>query len=113
MNNEKGIIIEKQKLSDIQRLINTNVNNFLVLIEEGAPKQVDLAKQKARMDLIKFGPDMQKIAEKMGEIYSDAVHAYLESVDSIVHSTQNMIDHAQISHCFQMSQNLERQLRAA
>jgi len=103
-------VLEKQKLADLEHRISIDMGNFLVLLEEGTPQQIDLAKQKARTDLIKFGPDMQKMAEKIGGKLPSAVEDFLMSVDTILHSASGWVDEAKISNCYNVTQKLEKEL---
>jgi hypothetical protein len=106
-------LVEKQQLGDLEHLISMNVGNFLVLLEEGNPDQIDQAKLKARNDLIKFGIEMQKLAEKIGGNCPVAVDKFLQSVDEILHSAAGWIDEAKIARCFSATQKLEKELRSA
>lgn len=100
--------IQKQALSDLERRISMQVGNFLVLIEEGTPTQVTTAKQHAISELLKVGPDMEKMAKEMGGRFPHFVHEFLDSVDSILHSASGFIDEAKITRCFNCTQSLEK-----
>ncbi|MGE5195885.1 MAG: hypothetical protein ACM3JI_00975 [Anaerolineae bacterium] len=100
----------KQKLEDLEHKINADLGDFLVLNEEGNQEQIDHARHKAKNDLLKFGPDMYKIASEMGGKYPNYVDEYLESIDSILHSPAGWIDNALITHCFKMMEKLDREL---
>lgn len=105
-----GKDLEKQQLSDLQRRISLNVGNFLVLIEEGTKEQMSLAEQKAKSELLKFGPDMKKLAGRLGEAFAKDVDDYLDSVDVLVHCGISWIDEAKISQYHNTTQKLVRGL---
>jgi hypothetical protein len=108
-NIESGALL-KQKMADIEHRMSLDVGALLVLISEGTPQQVILANQRTKSDLIKFGPDMQKIALEMGGKIPKIVDDYLDSIDSIVHSATGWIDEAKIVHCYNMTQKLQKEL---
>ena len=109
----KGLDLYKQTLHDLQHRISSNVGNLIVLYEEGNPTQITYAQQKAKSDFLKHSSEMQKIAQKMGERYLRAVRDYLDSVDTIVHSNSAWLDEAKISHCYTMTEKLEKEIAAA
>jgi len=104
------VALEKQMLNDLEKRISLNVGSFLVLTEEGDPTQIALAHQKAKSELIKFGPEMHKIAQKIGGALPQMVEEYLHSIDSILYSSAGWIDEDQISQCFHTTQRLETEL---
>lgn len=104
------ISIEKQMLSDLEKRINLNLGNYLVLTEEGDPTQIALAQQKAKSEFHKFGPEMHRIAQKVGGRIPDVVSTYLESVDSVLHCSCGWIDDEVISQCFHCAEDLESEL---
>ena len=108
---KKGL--EKQQLADLEHLITKDVNNFLVLLETGSAQEIDQALHKARNDLMKFKPDMQKIAEKLGGNLPSIVDAFLTIADDVLHTTISMIDEALVSKCYQSTAKLEKELKAA
>ncbi len=100
----------KQKVRDLEHRLSIDVGSLLVLLSEGSAEQVALAERKTKNDLIKFGPDMQKFAQEVGGKLPKAVEDYLESVDGIVHSATGWIDEAKITHCYNMTQRLQKEL---
>lgn len=100
----------KQKIADLEQKISMDVGAFLVLLSEGTSEQVALMSKKTKSDLLKFGPDMGKLAEEMGGNLPGVVHEYLDSVDSIIHSASGWIDEAKISRCYAMTQKLHKEL---
>jgi hypothetical protein len=103
--------IDKQKLTDLQRKMSINVGTLLVLIEEGTPEQVAMTGQTTKMDLLKYGPEMIKTAQTMGEPYTEAVENYLDSIDQIAHTATGWIDEEKISNCYVATDELESLLR--
>ncbi len=104
--------IQKQQLSDMEKRISMQIGNFLVLIEEGTPVQISMAKQRARSELLKIGPDMEKTAQSISSKMSMIVREFLDSIDSILHSgtDSSWIDEAKITRCFNATQKLEKAL---
>src|SRR5690348_15042307 len=100
----------KQKIADLEQRLSMDVGALLVLLSEGTSEQVDLVSKKTKSDLLKFGPDMEKLAEQMGGKLPGVVHEYLDSVDSIIHSASGWIDEAKISRCYAMTQKLQKEL---
>lgn len=103
--------LEKQKLLDLQRKMSMNLGALLVLIEEGTPEQIAMTSQTTKMDLLKYGPEMLKVSEKLGNPYAQAVENYLDSIDQIAHSASGWIDEAKIAHCYNMTEDLENIIR--
>lgn len=109
----KGIELYKQTLSDLKHRISSDIGSLIVLYGEGNSTQITEAQQRAKSDFLKHALEMQKIAQKMGERFLRAVRDYLDSVDTIVHSNSVWLDEAKISHCYSMTEKLEKELKAA
>jgi hypothetical protein len=109
----KNVETQKQQLRDLEHRISSEVNALILLCEEGNEKEVQHAKLKAKSGYLKHSDEMQKIAQHMGERYAKAVRNYLESVDHIVHSNALWIDEAKVRQCYQMTQQLEKEITAA
>ena len=109
----KKLSTEKQTLNDLKHKISSDVGALVVFIEEGNTEQAAEAQQRAKNDFMKHSSEMNKIAQKLGERYVQAVRDYLESVDTIVHSNAAWIDEAKIRHCHTMAERLEKELSAA
>ncbi len=99
-----------QELKDLEHKLSGDIGAYIVLIEEGTKEQIEHSKQKARGDLLKFGPDMQKIAKTMGTPMAKHVQVYLASIDAILHASTDWIDEATIAQCFQATRDLEEKL---
>jgi hypothetical protein len=81
-----------------------------VLLEEGTPRQIDMSKSKAKTTLIKFAPEMFKLADELGGQFPKVVEDYLYSIDDIVHTMTGWIDSAKIKACYKATQKLEKAL---
>ncbi len=103
----KAIKLNKQKLSDLEKKISSDIGSYLVLIEEGSSEQLQLAAQKAKTDLMKFGSDMQKLAGDIGGQIPRYVGEFIDSIDHILHSRSEWIDDAKVKSCYQATQRLE------
>lgn len=103
--------INKQMLTDIERKISADLGDYIVLIQEGSKEQVEIARQKAHSDFLKFAPDMKKIADKIGGIFAKDVEAYLNSINDIINSPSGWVDESLISHCFKTTNKLENDLK--
>jgi hypothetical protein len=103
-------VLEKQMIVDLEKRISLNVGNFLVLTEEGDPTQIALAHQKAKSEFIKFGPEMARIAQRLGGEVSYVVAEFLDSVDVVLHCSE-MLDDDKVSRCFYSTQRLEAELK--
>ena len=104
-------LLEKQMLGDLEKRISMNVGSFLVLTEEGDPTQIALAHQKAKSEFLKFGPEMYKIADRLGGQISYVVADFLESIDVVLHSSE-FLDEEKISNCFYTTQRLQQELKS-
>ncbi len=99
-------MLEKQELKDLQHRINMELNTFLVLKQEGTTQQLALASQRAKSLLLKHGPEMISLAEKIGDNLPMSVDQYVNSVSAILHSAFGWIDDAVIHDYFISSQRL-------
>lgn len=104
--------LSKQKLNDLERRISSDVGSFLVLLEGGSAEQVLSASQRARADVLKFGPDMKKLAGELGGNFPKLLGDFLESIDNILHTGVNWIDEAKIKACYSTTQKFEQALRS-
>ncbi len=113
----KLIKINKQKLRDLEHKIRSDVGELLVFLQEGATPNARALSQKTKSDLLKFGPDMQKIAEEIGGAFPKKVAVFLAGVDSLLHSQKDegadlrlWIDDAKIESCYKATRSLEQAL---
>lgn len=113
----KEIKLNKQKLMDLEHRIKAGMGEFLVHIQEGATEEALKVSQKTRNDLLKFGPDMEKVAEQIGGRLPKFVHEFLHTVDTITHTPHSSsdslslwVDDAKIKSCYTATQKLENAL---
>lgn len=104
-------LLEKQQLKDLEHKMNMNLNTFLVLREEGSTQQLALASQKAKSDLLKYGPDMIRLAQEIGGYLPQAVEGYITSVSAILHSAFGWIDDMLLHDYFVASQRLTQEIQ--
>ena len=109
----KNLEVSKQALRDLEHRMTREVNTLILLWEEGNVKEIESAKLKAKSGYLKHGNEMQKVAQNLGERYTRAVRDFLDSVDTILHSDSTWVDEAKIRRCYQMTQNLEKEITAA
>ena len=87
-------VLQKQQLRDFEHLLEMDLNSFLVLKEEGTPKQIEQARIKMRSDLHKYGSDMAAIGRDLGEGFPEMIRQYLKSISEIVANSSEKIDPA-------------------
>jgi hypothetical protein len=85
-------ILQKQQLRDSEHLLEMDLSTFLVLSEEGTPRQVQQARTKMRSDLNKYGSDMESIGRDLGEGFPEMIQNYLQSMRQIVQNSSEKID---------------------
>jgi hypothetical protein len=97
-----------QQMADTKRRIGIHMGNYLVLLEEGTFEQMAIAKQKARSELLKMGPELEKLALELGGKFTACVRDFLDSVDQILYSASNLIDQAKTVRYFHAEQKLAK-----
>ncbi len=102
---------ERELLENIEQQLSLSVDSFLILSEEGDPTQIALAFQKAKNDLVKFGPELLRIAVRIGGDLPTVVADFLESVDIVLHG-QGMLDEDLITHCLDSTARLKAELKS-
>jgi hypothetical protein len=90
-------ILQKHQLKDFEHLLEMDLNTFLILNEEGTPKQIEHARTKMRSDLKKYGSDMEAIGRDLGEGFPERIREYLKSMHQIVQNSTAKIDPALLS----------------
>ncbi|NGX46980.1 MAG: hypothetical protein K1000chlam3_00349 [Chlamydiae bacterium] len=85
-------ILQKQQLKDFEHLLEMDLSTFLILNEEGTPKQVQQARTKMRSDLRKYGSDMDAIGRDLGEGFPEMIREYLKSMNQIAQNASGKID---------------------
>ena len=103
----------RQELADLEHRISMEFGKFLVLLDEGSPADAALAKQKSKSGLLKYGPDMQRLAKELGGKIPQYVQEFLESLDVILHTQTATIDQAKITACFKKARELEHAIKKA
>ncbi len=103
----------KQELADLEHRISMEFGRFLVLLDEGSPADAALAKQASKNGLLKYGPDMQRLAKQIGGKIPQYVQEFLESLDVILHTQTPTIDNAKITDCFKKARELEHAIKKA
>lgn len=106
----KEIKLNKQKLIDLEHQLKADVGEFLVLLKDGSEDDVLRSSQKAKSDLLKYGPDMEKVAEAIGGRMPKFVNEFLHTVDIVVHPSSPSslwVDDAKIKSCHVATQKLE------
>lgn len=87
-------ILQKQQLRDFEHLLEMDLNTFLILSEEGSPRQIEQARMKMRSDLNKYGSEMEAIGRDLGEGFPEMIRQYLKSMHDIVLNSSGKIDPA-------------------
>lgn len=110
----KEIKLNKQRLIDLEHQIKADVGEFLVLIKEGMGEEAVKSSQKTKSALLKFGPDMEKVAAEIGGRLPKSVHEFLRTIDRLLPpshvapaSSSLWVDQAKIESCHTATQKLE------
>jgi len=113
----KEIKLNKQKLIDLEHQIKADVGEFLVLIKEGSHEQALKSHQKTKGDLLKYKPDMEKVAEEIGGRVPKYVTEFLSTIDRMLQCPQGpnesfslWVDEAKINSCYNATRKLEDSL---
>ena len=102
----------KIDLKKIEDKIQMSVGAFLSCAKEGSSTKVNQLRQEARHTLVKFGPNMQKIADEIGGIFPKRVSDFLSSIDHMLATEttsqfQPWADDSKLYSCRMASQRLE------
>ena len=84
--------LQKQQLKDFEHLLEMDLSSFLILAEEGTPKQADKARTKMRSDLMKYGSELEAIGRDLGSGYPELIRDYVKSMNEIVRNSSDEID---------------------
>ncbi|HSX12612.1 MAG TPA: hypothetical protein VLF61_03895 [Rhabdochlamydiaceae bacterium] len=109
-NKDKNEDLQKQMLSDLEQLFKKDLGSLMALNEEGSEKQLEAARNKIRSDLLKYAPEMKKMAEKMGDKFAGAVDDFLKSIDSVLGSMGQWLDQSKVNEHFKATHKLDNQL---
>lgn len=110
MKNNKFKSLDVQLIETIEQRISLNINNFLVLSEEGNPGQIAFAFQTAKNEFLKFAPEMIRLASKVGGDLPTFVNDFIESIDIILHGT-GMLNEDLISRCYDTTARLKAEIK--
>lgn len=105
---------EKQTLQKIHQHLRFHLEYYLILTEMGNPIQIALAQQEAKIEFLKFGGQMLKIARELNESLEhleDPVADFLESIEMIL-ECQDFLNEEKISECLLFSQRLDHCLKS-
>lgn len=113
----KLIKANKQRLSDLENNLKSDLGELLALVNEGSTDTAQYISQKTKNNLLRFGPEMQKIADDIGGAFPKKVSHFLSSVDSILHGQKEngstfhfVIENSKIQSCFKAQNSLEQAL---
>jgi hypothetical protein len=113
----KEIKLNKQKLIDLEHQIKADVGEFLVLVKEGSNDEALKSYQKAKGDLLKYKPDMEKVAEAIGGRVPKYVTEFLNTIDKLLQFPQSSnesftlwVDEAKVKSCYTATRKLEDSL---
>ena len=81
--------LQKQQIEDLKHLLDMDLSSYLILHEEGSPKQAEQARLKLRTDILKYGSDMDSIARDLGEGYPAVIGDFIKNMMQIA---QGIID---------------------
>ncbi|MBS0629984.1 MAG: hypothetical protein JSS30_07180 [Verrucomicrobia bacterium] len=84
--------IQKRQLKDFEHLLDMDLGCFLILAEEGTPKQIGQARAKIRSNLLRYGSDMEAIGRDLGEGFPEYIRNYLKTMNQIVQNSSSKID---------------------
>lgn len=97
--------LQKQQLKDFEHLLEMDLSSFLILSEEGTPKQVEKARSKMRSDLMKYGSELEAIGRDLGSGFPELIRNYVRSMDTIIKNSSEVVDPALVNaHRKQASQ---------
>ena len=102
--------LEKQQLRDCFKKLFGQVGSYLVLIEEGSMHQAVHARNIAKSDFHKIGPEMKKMAFQAGEKFPLLIEQFLAAVEGVVLSATGNVDAATIKEFNAASRALEKAL---
>ncbi len=81
-------ILQKQQLKDFEHLLEMDLSTYLILSQEGTPRQASQARAKMRSDLLKYGSEMEGIGRDIGQGFPEMIRQYLKGMHQIVENTQ-------------------------
>lgn len=112
-NAPSTLTLTAQQLRDLKHRMSSEVESLLVLAEQGNQELLHNRRLKLKSDLLKYGPEMEKIASKINIRAVRAVRTFLDSVDEIVHAEAFWLDREKQNAFINASKSLESFLLAA
>jgi hypothetical protein len=103
----------RKDLQQCEHKIQASVSAFLACIKEGSTSKARAHCEQTRNILLKYGPEMQKIANEIGGIAPKRVSDFLASIDHILlnefppSDIHTWVDDGKIRSCNIASQRLE------
>jgi len=98
----------RQELHDYWHKLNSAMGDYLVLLEQG--ESSGEAHEKAHSTFHKWGPEMRRVANQLGNRTPKIVNDYLDSMESILHSQEAFVDRAKVTMHFEKNQRLQKAL---
>lgn len=114
----KTIKLNKQKLIDLEKTMQSDLGALLISLREGSLQQLQETSQKAQNDLLKIGPDMQKLASDIGGTIPKMVTDFLGTFHTLIDIANNKspssgtlsTDESKINSCYHAKQKLSKAL---
>lgn len=101
-------LIQKQQLKDYEHLLDMDLGCFLVLAEEGTPKQIQQARAKIKSNLLRYSSNMEAIGRDLGEGFPEHIRNYLQTMHQIVQNSRSQIDPITLNEYRKQSLNLRK-----
>lgn len=110
----KEIKLNKQKLIDLEHQIKSDMGELFLFLKEGSKEDILRSSKKTKTDLLKLGPDMEKVAADIGGRLPKIVYHFLHTIDTILPNPNNSMnfnelwfDESKIRSCYVATQKLE------
>jgi hypothetical protein len=109
MKTHLGQMMEKQRLKDMHNKISALASSYLVLIKEGNKDQAEEAREKAKSEFHKIGPEMAKLANQVKGNAPALVETFLSAVEGIFLSGKTGVDPAKMNAFHQANAAFEKE----
>jgi len=100
--------LQKRQLKDFEHLLDMDLGCFLILVEEGNPKQIQHARAKIRSNLLRYGSEMEGIGRDLGEGFPEYIRNYLKTMNDVVQNSASKIDPEILNEYRKQSLNLRK-----
>ncbi len=100
--------IQKRQLKDFEHLLDMDLGSFLILVEEGTPKQIQQARAKIRSNLLRYGSDMEAIGRDLGEGFPEYIRNYLKIMNDVVQNSGSQLAPATLNEYRKQALNLRK-----